>query len=39
MLFRKAVLIIHGFTGGPYDQEELSFHLELNKSLDEALLL
>ena len=34
MLFRRAILIIHGFTGGTYDQEELAFHLELNKNFD-----
>lgn len=34
MLFRKAVLIIHGFAGGTYDQEALAFHLELNKLFD-----
>mgnify|MGYP003482868385 CR=1 FL=1 len=34
MLFRKAILIIPGFTGGTYDQEELAFHLELNKFFD-----
>ena len=34
MLFRKAVLIIHGFAGGTYDEEDLAFHLELNKSFD-----
>lgn len=32
--FRKAVLIIHGFAGGTYDQEELANFLELNLSLD-----
>ena len=34
MIFRKAVLIIHGFAGGTYDEEELAFYLELNKSFD-----
>lgn len=34
MIFRKAILIIHGFAGGTYDQEELAFNLELNKSFD-----
>lgn len=34
MLFRKAVLIIHGFAGGTYDEEDLAFHLELNRSFD-----
>lgn len=33
-LFRKAVLIIHGFAGGTYDQEILANYLELNPSLD-----
>ena len=28
-LFRKAVLIIHGFAGGVYDQEILNHELEL----------
>lgn len=32
--FRKAVLIIHGFAGGTYDQEELANFLELNLRLD-----
>ena len=34
MLFRKAVLIIHGFTGGPYDEEDLANHLELVRNFD-----
>ena len=34
MLFRKAILIIHGFAGGTYDEEDLAFHLELNRSFD-----
>ena len=34
MLFRKAILIIHGFAGGTYDQEDLANHLELNKYFD-----
>lgn len=34
MLFRKAILIIHGFAGGTYDQEELANYLELNNSFD-----
>ena len=34
MLFKKAILIIHGFAGGTYDQEDLAFHLELNRSFD-----
>lgn len=34
MIFRKAVLIIHGFAGGTYDEEELAFKLELNKTFD-----
>ena len=28
ILFRKAVLIIHGFAGGTYDQERLANYLE-----------
>lgn len=32
--FRKAVLIIHGFAGGTYDQEILANFLELNRKLD-----
>lgn len=32
--FRKAVLIIHGFAGGTYDEEKLAIHLELNRKLD-----
>ena len=34
MLFRKAILIIHGFAGGPYDEEDLANHLELNRNFD-----
>jgi len=33
-MFRKAVLIIHGFAGGTYDEEQLANHLELNKDFD-----
>lgn len=32
--FRKAVLIVHGFAGGTYDQEYLSNHLEISPKLD-----
>ena len=34
MIFRKAILIVHGFAGGTYDQEELANYLELNKNFD-----
>lgn len=34
MIFRKAILIIHGFAGGTYDEEELANNLELNKYYD-----
>ena len=34
MLFRKAILIIHGFAGGCYDEEELANYLELNRAFD-----
>lgn len=34
MLFRKAILIIHGFAGGTYDEEELANYLELNRTFD-----
>lgn len=34
MLFRKAILIIHGFAGGTYDEEDLANFLELNKHYD-----
>ena len=34
MLFRKAILIIHGFAGGTYDIEDLANYLELNRSFD-----
>ena len=34
MIFRKAILIIHGFAGGTYDEEDLAFKLELNKAFD-----
>ena len=34
MLFRKAILIVHGFGGGTYDQEYLTNRLELIKNYD-----
>lgn len=34
MMFKNAILIIHGFAGGTYDQEELANYLELNKRFD-----
>ena len=34
MLLRKAVLIIHGFAGGTYDEEPLARFLELNNNFD-----
>ena len=34
ILFRKAVLIIHGFAGGTYDEENLANFLEKNPRLD-----
>lgn len=34
MLFRKAVLIIHGFAGGVYDEESLQYKLNPNWNLD-----
>ena len=34
MIFKKAILIIHGFAGGTYDEEELANYLELNKGFD-----
>lgn len=34
MLFRKAILIVHGFAGGTYDQEEFANFLELNRGFD-----
>ena len=34
MLFRKAILIIHGFGGGTYDEEYLSNRLELIRNFD-----
>ena len=34
ILFRKAVLIIHGFAGGTYDQERLANYLERHAKLD-----
>lgn len=33
-MFKKAVLIIHGFAGGTYDEEDLANHLELNRNFD-----
>ena len=34
IFFRKAVLIIHGFAGGTYDQEKLANYLERRSRLD-----
>ena len=34
MFFRKAILIIHGFAGGTYDEEDLANFLELNRLYD-----
>ena len=34
ILFRKAILIIHGFAGGTYDQEKLANFLEKNSKFD-----
>ncbi len=34
MIFRKAVLIIHGFAGGVYDEESLQYHLNPKLGLD-----
>lgn len=34
MIFRKAVLIIHGFAGGVYDEERLQYDLNCKKELD-----
>lgn len=34
IIFRKAVLIIHGFTGGLYDNEYLMNYLELDPRMD-----
>ena len=31
MCFRRAILIIHGFAGGTYDQEYLANYLELER--------
>src|SRR5574344_1302069 len=30
MKFRKAVLIIHGFAGGPHDNESIQFYLTMH---------
>ena len=34
MIFRRAILIVHGFAGGTYDQEGLANYLELNRNFD-----
>lgn len=34
MFYRKAVLIIHGFAGGTYDQEPLFYHLQPKLEFD-----
>lgn len=34
MRLRKAILIIHGFAGGTYDEEILANYLELNRKFD-----
>lgn len=33
-MFKKAILIIHGFAGGTYDEENLANYLELNRQYD-----
>ncbi len=33
-MFRRAILIIHGFAGGTYDEEDLANFLELNRNFD-----
>lgn len=33
-MFKKAVLIIHGFAGGTYEEEQLANYLELNREFD-----
>ena len=33
-MFKKAILIIHGFAGGTYDQENLANYLQLNRGFD-----
>ena len=33
-LFRKAILVIHGFAGGVYDEEYLTHRLELISNYD-----
>ena len=34
IMLKKAVLIIHGFAGGTYDQEDLANYLELSRKYD-----
>ena len=34
MIFKRAILIIHGFAGGTYDQEYLANYLELERNFD-----
>lgn len=34
MIFRKAILIIHGFSGGPFELEYLSNNLEFQRKFD-----
>ena len=34
MIFRKAVLIIHGFAGGVYDEESLQYYLNSRMGID-----
>ncbi|HOZ54128.1 MAG TPA: alpha/beta fold hydrolase [Bacilli bacterium] len=34
IIFRKAILIIHGFAGGTYDEEGLDNYLELDRKFD-----
>ena len=34
MFFKKAILIIHGFAGGTYDEEDLANYLELERCFD-----
>ena len=34
-LFKKAILVVHGFAGGVYDQEYLTHRLELINNYDD----
>ena len=39
MLFRKAILIIHGFAGGTYDMEDLANRYAIANNIKEEIII